>query len=37
MFYGQPDINAVDALVSGTAAYFFEREIEVLNASDEEL
>ena len=37
MLYGQPDIKAVDTLVNGTAAYFFERENEVLNASDEEL
>ena len=37
MLYGQPDIEAVDALVSGTAEYFFERENELLNAADEEL
>ena len=37
MLYGQPDIEAVDALVKETAAYFFEREDEVLNTGDEEL
>ena len=37
MLYGQPDIKAVDTLVNGTAAYFFGRENEVLNAGDEEL
>lgn len=37
MLYGQPDIEAVDALVSGTADYFFERENELLNAADDEL
>jgi len=36
MLYGQPDIEAVDALVKETAAYFFERENEVLNTADEE-
>ena len=37
MLYGQPDIEAVDQLVKGSAEYFFERENEILNASDEEL
>jgi len=37
MLYGQPDIKAVDALVKGTAEYFFERENKVLNAGYEEL
>ena len=37
MLYGQPDIEAVDHLVKGSAEYFFERENEVLNASDGEL
>ncbi len=37
MLYGQPDIEAVDQLVKGSAEYFFGRENEVLNASDEEL
>jgi len=37
MLYGQPDIEAVDILVKGTAEYFFKRETEVLSTSDEEL
>ena len=37
MLYGQPDIEAADQLVKGSAEYFFGRENEVLNASDEEL
>jgi len=37
MLYGQPDVEAVDALVKETAEYFFERENEVLSTSDEEL
>lgn len=37
MLYGQPDIKAVDALVKGTAKYFFDRENEILNAGDKEL
>ena len=36
MLYGMPDIEAVDALVEETAVYFFERENEVLNATDDE-
>lgn len=37
MLYGQPDVEAVDALVKETAEYFFERENEVLSADDGEL
>ena len=35
--YGKPDSNMLDELVEKTASYFYEREKEVLNASEEEL
>jgi len=35
--YGRPDQKMLDGLVSQTASYFYEREEEVLNASDDDL
>jgi len=35
--WGRPDPKVLDELVRQTAEYFYERENEVLSASDEEL
>ena len=37
MLYGKPDAQVYDRLVQSTAAYFYERESEVLNSSDDEI